>query len=252
MGAFYDDLADYHHLIFQDWTRSIEWQSGVLGPLIERELSAAGKLRVLDCGCGIGTQALGLAGRGHLVTGVDLSAAAIARARREARGRGLSIRFAVADMRDLSEAAESGFDAALAIDNSLPHLLSEEDLARAAQQIAAKLRHGGIFLASIRDYDEIAATHPAVPPPAFFRDGEYRRIYHQVWDWTGDRQYTVHLYITQETAAGWECRHFVSIYRAVLREELTAIFRDAGFADVRWLMPSDSGFYQPLMLAHRR
>jgi glycine/sarcosine N-methyltransferase len=88
-----------------------------------------------------------------------------------------------------------------------------------------------------------------MPPPAFFQDGEYRRIYHQVWDWTSDRQYTVHLYLTQETRTGWDCRHFVSVYRAVLREELTALLRQAGFVEVRWLMPADSGFYQPLLLA---
>ena len=88
-----------------------------------------------------------------------------------------------------------------------------------------------------------------MPQPAFFQDGVYRRIYHQVWDWTGDRQYTTHLYITQETNAGWTCRHFVSIYRAVLRDELTEFLRRAGFTNVRWLMPADSGFYQPLVLA---
>ena len=50
---------------------------------------------------------------------------------------------------------------------------------------------------------------------------------------------------------GWKCRHFVSVYRAVLRDELTALLKQAGFVDVRWLMPSESGFYQPLVLARR-
>lgn len=58
------------------------------------------------------------------------------------------------------------------------------------------------------------------------------------------------LYITQETDAGWTCRHFVSVYRALLREELTAMLHQAGFVELRWLMPADSGFYQPLVLAH--
>jgi glycine/sarcosine N-methyltransferase len=88
-----------------------------------------------------------------------------------------------------------------------------------------------------------------MPPPTFFQDGVHRRIYHQVWDWTSDRQYTVDLYITQETRAGWTCRHFVSVYRAMMREELTAVLHHAGFIEVRWLMPADSGFYQPIVLA---
>jgi SAM-dependent methyltransferase len=246
--AFYDDLAESYHLMFQDWAQSIQWQAGVLGPLIEREMPAGG-LRILDCACGIGTQTLGLAERGHALVGVDLSESSIRRARREAEQRSLSIQFEVADMRDLSVLPATEFDLVLAADNALPHLLDRQDLARAVQQIAGKLRAGGLFLASIRDYDRIVEQHAAMPPPAFFEDGGHRRIYHQVWDWTSDRQYTVHLYITQETGSGWTCRHFVSVYRAVLREELTAVLHEAGFDNVRWLMPADSGFYQPLVLA---
>jgi SAM-dependent methyltransferase len=247
---FYDDLADWYHLIFQDWDQSILRQASVLGSLIEGELPT-GRLRILDCACGIGTQTLGLAGRGHALVGTDISAAAIARARREAQQRSLSIQFEVADMRDLSCVSISGFDVVLAADNALPHLLTEQDLARAVQQIFGKLSPGGLFVASIRDYDQIVVNHPTMPPPAFFQDGEYRRIYHQLWDWSSDRQYTVHLYITEETRIGWNCRHFVSVYRALLREEFTALLSQAGFVDVRWLMPAESGFYQPLVLARR-
>ena len=38
------------------------------------------RAEVLDCSCGIGTQAIGLALRGHRVTGTDLSFRAAARA----------------------------------------------------------------------------------------------------------------------------------------------------------------------------
>jgi glycine/sarcosine N-methyltransferase len=173
--------------MFQDWAQSVRRQSGILGPLIEREIPGR-PLRILDCACDIGTQSLGLALRAHALWGVDLSKAAIRRARREARQWGLSIRFKVADMRDLSSLPQAGFDAILSADNALPHLLTEQDLAAVAQQIAGKLRPGGLFVASIRDYDQILKRHPAMPQPAFFEDGVYRRIYHQVWDWTDDRQ----------------------------------------------------------------
>src|ERR1700736_5531060 len=44
---------------------------------------------VLDCACGIGTQALGLARAGYNVEGTDLSRAEIERAKAEAFSRGL-------------------------------------------------------------------------------------------------------------------------------------------------------------------
>lgn len=248
--AFYDQFADVYHLIFQDWNRSIDWQASILGPLIEREVQTR-PLRILDCACGIGTQALGLASRGHEVVGVDLSAAAVARARREASQRGLSIQFEEGDMRNLG-AIPGGFDVALAADNALPHLLTDEDFNMALSQIAAQLRPGGLFLATLRDYDELLKTHPGAPPPAFFEDASLRRIYHQVWDWKGDRHYEAHLYITQETEAGWNCHHFVTAYRAITREELSRLLRGAGFGPAGWMMPAESGYYQPLVLGRAR
>jgi methylase of polypeptide subunit release factors len=71
----YDDLAAYHHFIFENWDASIARQAAILGPLLE---TGRGKshLRILDAACGTGTQAIGLAMRGHTVTGSDLSEAA--------------------------------------------------------------------------------------------------------------------------------------------------------------------------------
>lgn len=51
--------------------------------------------RVLDLGCGTGKSAIWLAERGFDATGIDLSPAAIERARRSARGRGIGARFVV-------------------------------------------------------------------------------------------------------------------------------------------------------------
>ena len=75
-AGFYDDLAEHYHLIFEDWGRSIERQAGALGPLLENKL-ARGPLKILDCACGIGTQAIGIAQRGHTVVATDLSKAAV-------------------------------------------------------------------------------------------------------------------------------------------------------------------------------
>jgi glycine/sarcosine N-methyltransferase len=244
---FYDELAVYYHLLFDDWDAAIARQARVLNALIR--LHAQGDvLQVLDCSCGIGTQSLGFAKVGYSVVGSDVSVAAIARAKREAAKRGLGVSFRVSDMTSLAEIAETGFDIVASLDNALPHL-DADALEMAIRAMGSKVKAGGLLLASIRDYDALIMERPTVQGPAFYGEGEDRRIVHQVWEWMGLDRYVVHLYLTICTGREWTAHHFVSEYRCVLREEISRGIRASGFANPQWIMPAESGYYQPLVLA---
>ncbi len=245
--SFYDPLAEHYHLIFDDWDKAIDRQGQILGPLISTR-ARAGPLRILDCACGIGTQSIALAKLGHHVFGADLSPVAVARARREALKRSLQIDFCVSNMTSMQEIAEMDFDVVIALDNALPHL-SLDQLTRAAATIKSVLKPGGLFMASIRDYDQILLEKPTIQQPTFYSTHGDRRIVHQVWDWVDETKYMVHLYITTLAADGWKSLHFVSEYYSICRQQLTAILRSAGFRDVDWVMPLESGFYQPIVMA---
>jgi glycine/sarcosine N-methyltransferase len=247
----YDELAAHYDQIFENWEASITRQAKVLGGILHHECGDRRPIRVLDCACGIGTQALGLAMEGFDVTGCDVSKGAIQRACSEARKRGLQVPFSVADMVQLDEIPNSSFDAVICIDNSLPHLETDERLLQAAQQAYGKLRPGGSFIGSIRDYDRFVIERPNIQGPSFYSDNGRRRIVFQIWDWMDERRYRFHLYITRSAESAWQTFHFTSTYRAVLRSELRNILQQAGFTNVRWLAPSDSGFYQPIFIAHR-
>lgn len=82
---------------------------------------------------------------GFDVSGYDVSDGAIQRASAEASKRGLSVRFSVADMVQLSATPDASFDAVICMDNSVPHLEKDEQLLLAAQQAYRKLRPGGAF-----------------------------------------------------------------------------------------------------------
>lgn len=247
----YDELAAHYDQIFENWEASIVRQARVLGGILHHECGDRRPIRVLDCACGIGTQSLGLAMGGFDVEGCDISSGAVQRARSEALKRGLSVPFSVANMLQLAAVERSSFDAVICIDNSLPHLESDEQLLQAAQQAHGKLSAGGSFIGSVRDYDRLVVERPTTQGPGLYSDGGRRRIVFQIWDWLDERRYRFHLYITRSTEAAWDTFHFTSTYRAVLRSELRDILVQAGFANVRWLLPSDSGFYQPIFIAHR-
>lgn len=246
---FYNPLAAHYHLMFEDWNKSIARQAAILNSLVA-SLHPGGPLTILDCACGIGTQAIGFASKGHCVSAYDLSPDAVARAKHEAEDRGLQISFDVFDMRSLPGIGNGNFDVVAALDNALPHL-SPEDVQRAVSEMAAKLKPGGLFLASIRDYDSLIVQRPAMQKPAFYGSNGQRRIVHQVWDWIDGERYVLHLFLTVETGAAWISHHFVSEYRCVLRSELTHAAEAAGLSEIAWRMPPESGFYQPIVTARK-
>lgn len=247
----YDEFAAHYDQIFENWEASIRQQAIVLAEILGRECGDTKPVCVLDCACGIGTQSLGLSAMGFEVTGCDVSSGAVQRARLEASKRGLTIPLWIANMERLSEIAQSNFDAVICMDNSLPHLETDEQLLQAAREAYGKLRPGGSFIGSIRDYDGLIVERPTSQGPTFHSDRGGRRIVFQVWDWLDERRYRFHLYITRSTESDWQTFHFTSIYRAVLQSELRQILEHAGYSDVRWLSPSESGFYQPIFIAHR-
>lgn len=169
MNNFYDELAESYHLIFDDWDAAIVRQRDVLARLLPNP--ANGK-RILDCACGIGTQSIGMAMLGFSVEGSDLSGAAISRARRETKARGLKIEFRVDDMRRLSTAPIDCYDAILAMDNAVPHLQSDDEIKEALGVMRGRLRGGGIVLLSLRDYRVVDGPAPVLPAcrPVFGRN----------------------------------------------------------------------------------
>lgn len=249
---FYDDLASDYHLLFADWAASVRRQGSVLNELIAEELGQGPK-SILDCSCGIGTQSIGLALCGHQVTGTDLSSGAVARARLEAERFGAAAAFHVCDVRELSRSLAGIFDVVLSCDNSLPHLLSEQDLETAVHEIVGKTASAGMVIVSTRDYDSILKERPVSTPVGVLKTPEGKRISFQVWNWREDgRTYEFDQVIGEEHGGSWTFRTWRGTYRAIMREELSSAFARAGLVQVQWLEPAESGFFQPLLIARKR
>src|SRR6266545_49187 len=199
-ASFYDEVADDYHLIFADWDESVDLQGRFIASLLRGHGLATGA--VLDCSCGIGTQAIGLAKAGYVVTATDISPASVKRCAREASARGLLIRTGHADMRSL-EGVKGPFDAVISFGNALPHLLDDADLQSAACAMRRVLRPGGVLLGSIRDYDSALRNRPSGDLPRRFQTDAGERILFQVWDWGEQDTYTLRYFVLNGTASGW-------------------------------------------------
>jgi len=243
MADFYDDLAPLYHLIFQDWISSVDRQGEKLAAIIRREWPAHNK--VLDVSCGIGTQAIGLAKNGFQVTASDISAKQIERAIKEAEQQEQSISFSVCDMRSASAHHDPGFDIAISCDNSLPHLLTDEDIMVALKEMFRCIRPGGGVLITLRDYDHEERGRNLVKPYGVREQDSQRYLLFQVWDFEGDR-YDLTMYIIEEDMKSKEVRTHVmrSRYYAIGIDRLLAMMEEVGFEKVA---RHDQDFYQPVL-----
>lgn len=248
---FYDELSIDYHLLFPDWEAAMQQQARTLDQLIKKYAKGqAGTL--LDCACGIGTQAIGLAQSGYSITATDLSPKAIARARQEAQLRQISnIHFATADFTQLETNVDGTFDIVMACDNALPHLLTDETMELALKSIASKINPGGLFLASIRDYDALLTTRPGSTLPVVKDNSGQRSIAFQVWDWIAPDIYTVNHFTLKGQDENYITHLRQTTYRAYQRATLSLLLTTCGFKEIQWLLPDDSGYYQPIVIAYK-
>ncbi len=244
--TFYDNLASHYDKLFLDWQTTTQEQAVILDKIFT-DNGFDKTAKILDCACGIGTQAIGLAKLGYNVTASDISEKEIQEAKIRAQQNNVTICFNQADFRALSDVFTEQFDIIIAMDNALPHMLSEEALESAIKSITERIDTGGIFVGSIRDYDSLIDNKPPYSPPYIHKTTNGQRVSFQTWEWNGDHYKLIQYIIEDENTL--QVSKFECEYRATRREELTNLFISNGCSKVEWKFPKETGFYQPIIIA---
>lgn len=97
-------MKPWYEELFSNYARAYDREVFTQGTsqevdFIEAEIAADKNIRILDIGCGTGRHAIELARRGYAVTGMDLSANQLARAREKANAAGVQPVFEQRDAR---------------------------------------------------------------------------------------------------------------------------------------------------------
>jgi 2-polyprenyl-3-methyl-5-hydroxy-6-metoxy-1,4-benzoquinol methylase len=147
MKPWYEELFEN----FADGYDREEYTRGTIGEVdfFEKEAGFDKTVKILDVGCGTGRHSIELASRGYSVTGIDLSEAQLAKARKVAASRNLDIPFIRLDARDFDFYGE--FDLAIMIcEGAFPLMETDEMNFRILQNIFNSLNdHGKLIFTTL-------------------------------------------------------------------------------------------------------
>lgn len=246
--TFYDNMASDYDKLFLDWQAATREQAVILDRIF-RDHGFDQTSKILDCACGIGTQSIGLASLGYSVTASDISDAELAEAGKRAGENNVTLLLEHADFCALQEVFSESFDLVIAMDNPLAHMLTREDMEAAIRSITGRLKEGGLFVSSFRDYDALPEDKPAYSPPYIHKTDKGRRVSFQTWDWEEDVYHLMQYIIDDQ--GDLSVSKFGCSLRAVRREEVTRLLLANGCSKVEWKFPEETGFYQPIVVAQK-
>jgi SAM-dependent methyltransferase len=190
---------------------------------LARALSGVERGDALDLGCGPGRHAIGLAKLGFRVTGVDLSAFHLEKARERAAAAGVTVEFVETDMRTFVR--DAAFDLALSIFTSFGYFEDARDDARVLENLHRSLKPGGVLVMDVISKEHMAKV---MAPTLSTRlpDGTLRIQRHEIVDdWS--RIKNEWLYIKDDHIRTW--RFHLRVYSG---QELKALVRAAGFREI--------------------
>jgi SAM-dependent methyltransferase len=114
---------------------------------------------VLDCACGTGTLAVGLALRGHAVVATDASPGMVACTQALAEAHSARLQASVCAWAQLPGRGWDGaFDVVFCVGNSLPHAVGRAGRRAALHAMAGCLRAGGRLVVTSRTWEQVRAA----------------------------------------------------------------------------------------------
>jgi SAM-dependent methyltransferase len=155
----YDALASVYDWLVPDTLLAPDGAFSAFGGTVADLPTGA---RVLDCACGTGQLAVGLALHGFDVTASDASPGMVERTRTLAADHSVDVRTAVCRWEDLPESVDGAFDAAFCVGNSLTHAEGGPGRRAALGAMADVLAPGGLLTVTSRNWERLRERRPGL------------------------------------------------------------------------------------------
>ncbi len=212
---FYDDIAAH----YDEMTCAAE-RAAALRDFLRHLAERYDLASVLDVACGTGAAAVALAEMGVRAVGMDLSDGMLEHARRRSREAQVDVTWIHAPMQVAARHAHGPFDAVLCLGNSIPHLLTDADLASAIGGFARLIGPEGVVAIHLLNYVRILGRRERIV--SIDRRGEHEFI--RFYDFP-EGEGLIRFNLLEVRWAGREAEH--TLHSTTLRPYTWAALREA-------------------------
>ena len=169
---FYDQISDSY-----DEMTDLKNRLERIEDFVKALMSRYGPKSVLDAACGTGAYVVKLAQMGIDVTGADISAGMLAKARAQSGRVGVGARWINCPMQQLADHCPEKYDVVMCLGNSIPHILTAGELDQTIKGFAGLLRPGGVLLIHLLNYSRIRQSGQRIVGVTRQGNNEYIRFY---------------------------------------------------------------------------
>lgn len=233
---------------FNNWKDRLAFEM----PFIDKQLrilkqKTGDPFSILDAACGTGMHAIALAKEGYQVSGADLVPEMIEIAYDNANSEGVKVDFRAAGFGALStEFAPCQFNTVLCLGNSLPHLISQDDIAEALDDFNQCLVSGGMLLIQNRNFDSIMQQKNRWMEPQAFNEGDKEWLFHRFYDFEADGTIRFNIItLSRIPGADWLINIDHTRLMPMLFEDLSVLLCSSGFSSMEFHGDMSGHAYDP-------
>jgi glycine/sarcosine N-methyltransferase len=220
---FYDSLADEYGEL-TGFAQRFDKERSTFQMLVQKYDMKI----VLDAGCGTGFHSILLAQLGLHVTATDISVQMLRQAKQNAEYMNVRIDTVQSPFQGMKDSVHSKFDAVFCLGNTLPHILTEEELLQLFKSFRELLNSDGRVFLQVLNYDRILNFRERILSIKEVNDKIFVRFY----DYEGE-SIVFNILTIQKT--GGQMNHSLNSVRLFpwRSSDIVRILKNTGFKNVQ-------------------
>jgi glycine/sarcosine N-methyltransferase len=194
-------------------------------------------LKTLDAACGTGWHLSMFHDLGLTCFGSDISEEMLALAKRNLEGKYIPLK--KEDYRNLGNSWGDTYEMVTCLTDSLPHMLSDEDVIAALTSMYDRLSAGGILVVSNGISDSFLDAKPKFIPARILAN----EAFYLITEYPNEKEFSFNILYVQKTENSFDHKFTTMRYNAMRKEVLERCFKNTAFKNIQYYGDYDFSEY---------